>query len=71
MFKKVEETIYIFNGKAYLNDGDVDDAISEYIEETYPEIVHSDFIAEESGEFEDLWGDVETMPLIRWVKDDV
>lgn len=70
MFKKIEETIYIFSGYAYLSEEDASDAIADYILETYPEIVHSDFIAQESGEFEDLWHDVETMPLIRWVKVD-
>jgi hypothetical protein len=70
MFKRVEETIYVFRGKAYLNEGDVDEVISEYILETYPEIVHSDFMPEESGEFEDLWDEVEELPLIRWVRVD-
>lgn len=70
MFRKVQETIYVFNDKAYLNQDDVDEAISEYILETYPEIVHSNFMPEESGEFEDLWSEVEELPLIRWVRVD-
>ena len=70
MFKRSEEKIYVFNGRAYLNQDDVNDAISEYIIEVYPEIVHSDFMPEESGEFEDLWSEVEELPLIRWVRVD-
>ena len=70
MFKRSEEKIYVFNGRAYLHQDDVNDAISEYIIETYPEIVHSDFMPEESGEFEDLWSEVEELPLIRWVRVD-
>lgn len=70
MFKRVEESIYVFNGKAYLRGEDVDDAISEYILGAYPEIVHSDFMPEESAEFVDLWEEVEELPLIRWVRVD-
>lgn len=63
---KTEMTkVFIFEGIAYEREGDVDDAIVAYIESTYPEIIHSDFIVEESEEFAETWQDVEVVPFMK------
>lgn len=48
---------YHFNGLFYTSQEDVDDAICEYIVNTYPEEVHSDYLPEESELFMDIWQD--------------
>ena len=52
---------YFYNGEYYQNQQSVDDAICEYIESAFPEIIHSDFMCEESGEFESQWDEVEEL----------
>jgi hypothetical protein len=64
-YKTEMRTLFIFEGIAYEREGDVDDAIVAYIHDTYPEIIDSDFIAEESEEFAEIWGDVETIPFMK------
>lgn len=58
------EFIYEYNGKYYFSEEAVDEAISEHLEYTQPEIfTHSDFMVTESGEFEDEWGEVLTFKV--------
>lgn len=59
------KTIYLFEGAAY-DWTEMNGHLEEVVMERYPEIVHSDFIADESGEFEDLWEDVEEIEYIYW-----
>lgn len=47
--------IFIFRDVVYYNIDDLNEALEEHILDIYPEIVHSDFYAEESSEFEDLF----------------
>lgn len=66
-YKTEMTNIFIFEGIAYERESDVDDAIVAYIESTYPEIIHSDFIVEESEEFAETWQDVEVVPFMKVV----
>jgi hypothetical protein len=56
---------WLFNNEIYDSIDAVDEAISEYIVNTYPEEVHSDFMPEESSLFEDLWDEVEELKGFR------
>lgn len=47
--------IFIFNDVVYYNVEDLNEALQEHILKNYPEAVHSDYDAEESSEFEDLF----------------
>lgn len=58
-----KKTVYVYRDEVYNSEDDVSDAICEFIEEAYPEILHSDFYCEESGEFEDEWEEVEEMEI--------
>jgi len=55
----------LFNNEIYDSIDAVDEAISEYIVNTYLEDVHSDFLPEESSHFEDLWDEVEEIKGFR------
>lgn len=48
---------YYFNDKFYNTQEEVDDAICDYIVNTYPEEVHSDYLPEESELFINIWQD--------------
>ena len=56
---------WLFNNEIYDSIDAVDEAISEYIVNTYPEEVYSDFMPEESSLFEELWDDVEEIKGFR------
>lgn len=55
--------IFLFEGDVYYNAEELSEHLAELVEKRYPEIVHSDFMADESSEFESLWEEVETIEL--------
>ena len=52
---------FFYNNEYYLTESEVDDAICNYIENTLVEVLHSDYMAEESAEFENEWDWVERL----------
>lgn len=60
-----KKTIYLFEGVAY-DYVEINDHLEEVVVTRYPEVVHSDFMADESTEFEELWSEVEEVDYHYW-----
>lgn len=53
-----QQWYYVYEGDVFKDLDELSDFLAAKVIDLYPEIVHSDFIAEESYEFEQLWDDV-------------
>ena len=60
-----KKTIYLFEDAAY-DYVEINDHLEKVVEERYHEVVHSDFMADESTEFEELWSEVEEVDYHYW-----
>ena len=58
-------TIYLFEDEVYYTLEDTMEALAEKVYERYPEIIHSDFDAYDSYEYESLWEEVEEIELSK------
>lgn len=60
-----KKTIYLFEDAAY-DYVEINDHLEKVVTTRYPEVVHSDFMADESTEFEELWSEVEEIEYHYW-----
>lgn len=56
-------TIYLFNDEVYYTLEEAQEAMAEKVYEIYPEIIHSDFDAYDSYEYESLCEELEEIEL--------
>jgi hypothetical protein len=63
-----KKLVYLFQDAIYESQDLLSDVLAEKVIDRYPEIVHSDFIAEESYEYENMWLEVEDIDYYYWEK---
>jgi hypothetical protein len=56
-------TIYLFNDEVYYSPEELQEGIEQVVYDRYPEIIHSDFEAYDSYEYESLFEEVEEIEL--------